>query len=96
MATAKKGAEAPEIDQKIEDVDGIPTLTSKGVTKKAALSAPTFEEWRMERTNGQLSKLKLLRKNIKISQAEADVLNSGAESPGSVNPIMYIKSGENA
>ena len=47
-----------------------------------------FEEWRMEKVNGKLEKLKLVRKGVKITQETADTLNSGAES--AVNPIMYL------
>jgi len=57
-----------------------------------------FEEWRMERVavgdDSRLEKLKKVRENVKITDEEADTLNSKALSPGAINPIMYLKPGE--
>lgn len=50
----------------------------------------TYEEWRMERSNGVLVKLKKVRSNVNITEQEAEILNSGANSNGAVNPIMYF------
>jgi hypothetical protein len=57
--------------------------------------SPHYEEWRMERVLGEngkpkMQKLKKIRDCVKITEEEAGTLNMGAESNGSVNPIMYF------
>jgi hypothetical protein len=63
----------------------------KAPVKVKEVTGVGYEEWRMEWQSGQVQKLKKLRTNVKITEGEAETLNAGAASPGSVNPIMYFK-----
>jgi hypothetical protein len=84
MAQAKGGDKAPKEKQQGGD---------------KAPAAIHYEEWRMEKKivndkNVMMEKLKKLRDCVKISDEEAEVLNEGAKSPSSINPIMYFKPGK--
>lgn len=68
--------------------------SAPGTNETKAKAAPAYEEWRMERKGDKMEKLKLVRKNVKITEAEAETLNAGASSPGAINPIMYFLPGE--
>lgn len=85
-----------------DEINEIRAAIVEGQTEKAPAEKQTkakteekkpimYEQWRMELVNGKLEKLKMLRSNVKITEEEADTLNAGAESPGAVNPIMYLK-----
>ncbi|MDF2189295.1 hypothetical protein [Paraflavitalea sp. CAU 1676] len=71
-----------------------PAPKKKEVAKEESEATTGYEEWRMERVNGKLEKLKLVRKNVKISEKEAEALNSAASGPEATNPVMYLKSEE--
>jgi hypothetical protein len=83
MAQAKGGDKAPKEKQQGGD---------------KAPAAIHYEEWRMEKKivgkEVVMEKLKKLRDCVKISDEEAEVLNEGAKSPSSINPIMYFKPGK--
>lgn len=61
-----------------------------------------YEEWEVDKkiteANGKkyrsVVKLKKLRSNVKITEAEADTLNLSAISPSSAKPVMYLLPGQ--
>lgn len=52
----------------------------------------TWDEWLMERENGELTKLKKLRSGITIDKVHVETLNKSASGAESVRPIMYFPS----
>lgn len=87
-ATAPKDPPKPPAPK--EDKKELKKPEEKKALKKE-VEKTGYEEWRMEWAGEKLEKLKKLRDNVKISEAEAETLNAGASAKGSYNPIMYIK-----
>lgn len=74
--------------------------TETKASKKGAKEVTGYEEWRCEiklsgegnKVKKEVEKVKILRKNVKITDEEAETLNSGAkDSPRQDYVIMYFK-----
>lgn len=63
---------------------------------KKKLTPIYYEEWRVDIKDGKAEKLKLVRKCVKITDEEAEILNNGVLTGFSTAPIMYFKPENNA
>lgn len=58
--------------------EAAPEKKSRGAKKQTQKdAAPVYAEWKCEVKGGKAEKLKLVRPSVKITEQEANVLNSG-------------------
>jgi uncharacterized phage-like protein YoqJ len=89
VAQLKEEYEGTEIDEILASFDAIETAVKTTFNKD-------YEEWRVEvrfdneTKRNTVDKIKVLRTNVKITEDEAEVLNTGARATVGNNQIMYF------
>ena len=89
-----KQKQSPVQDETVIEETIAPTLALQEDKPVAAVpdkSGDHYVEWKVQVSAGKVEKLKIMRACVKISDAQAEVLNRGIEHGGNQIALMYFK-----